>query len=318
MGSKWTQKNLPDLKGKVVVVTGANSGLGLETSRELARKGARVVMACRNLTKAEAARDEITRDVGAHADLELRSLDLADLSSIKAFADELLAAYPKLDVLINNAGIMAIPRRETADGFEMQIGTNHLGHFALTARLLERLLETPGARVVNVASQAHRAGKIRLDDLNWKKTYSKWPAYGQSKLANLLFTYELDRRVREHGLDLVSAAAHPGYSATNLQLVGPQMQGSGFMEKMTGLANDVVAQSALMGALPSLYAAFAEDVSSGDYIGPDGLMEMRGHPVKVTSNAASQDVEVGKKLWALSEELTALSFPVVGDEATAP
>jgi hypothetical protein len=235
-------------------------------------------------------------------------LDLADLQSVRRFAEEFLARHNKLHVLCNNAGVMALPYRKTTDGFEMQIGTNHLGHFALTGHLLRRLLDTPGARVVTVSSGAHRVGRIRFDDLNWEKGYRKWLAYGQSKLANLLFAYELQRRLDAAGAQLISVACHPGYAATNLQLAGPRMEGSSLMEFLSQLSNRLVAQSAAMGALPTLYAATAPDVRGGDYIGPDGLFENWGYPKKVRSNRQSHDHEAARRLWEISERLTGVRY----------
>lgn len=310
MSRKWTAEDMPDLTGETIIVTGANSGIGFEAARHFALKGARTILACRNQKKGARALKDILA-AAPEADVVLMELDLADLSSVRAFAAEVLDEQDAIDVLVNNAGVMAIPRRETKDGFEMQLGTNHLGHFALTGLLLERVAADGGGRVVNVSSMAHQMGKIRFDDLHGKKSYQKWTAYGQSKLANLLFTYELDRRVERAGLDVTSVACHPGYSATNLQLVGPQMSGSSLMEKMSALANKVVAQSAYMGALPTMYAAVAPDVRGGDYIGPDGLMEMRGHPKKVTSNAASHDAEVAAKLWEVSVQLTDVHYELL-------
>ena len=295
----WTEANIPELAGKTVIVTGANSGLGLETTRLLARHGAHVVMACRTAAKAEAAMLEDERSV-PNASLAFMPLDLADLSSVRAFAEAFTRAHEKLDVLINNAGVMALPRRETADGFEMQFGTNHLGHFALTGALMPALLQTPGARVVTVSSLMHRVGSMRFDDLHGRRSYDKWRAYSQSKLANLLFCYELERRLRVIDADVRSVGAHPGYSATNLQSVGPQASGSKLAERFYALSNKVVAQPAHMGAMPSVFAAVGDPVSGGGFYGPEGLGQVRGYPVRVESSRASHDELAAQRLWMMS------------------
>jgi NAD(P)-dependent dehydrogenase (short-subunit alcohol dehydrogenase family) len=310
--SVWTADDLPDLGGRTLIITGANSGLGYEAALGFAGKGAQVVLACRDPGRAKGALDAIR---AAHPDarLEALELDLASLTSVRRFADAFLASGRDLHVLCNNAGVMAIPYRKTADGFEMQLGTNHLGHFALTGLLLERLLATPGSRVVNVSSTAHRFGSIRFDDLHWERRYSPWRAYGQSKLANLLFTYELQRRLEARGADPIAVACHPGYAATNLQLAGPRMQESAPLESLAGLANRIFAQSAAMGVLPTVFAAAAPTVRGGDYIGPDGFMEQAGYPKKVRSSAASHDREVAARLWEISETLTGVRYGALSD-----
>ncbi|NKQ36641.1 MAG: SDR family oxidoreductase [Chloroflexi bacterium] len=302
-GKKWTADDMPDQAGKVIVVTGANSGLGYETSLALARKGAHVVLACRNMEKGETAVTQICRQL-PDASLELMPLDLADLASIRRFAGEFQANHDRLDVLINNAGIMAIPYRQTADGFETQFGVNHLGHFALTGRLIGLLRQTDNSRVVTVSSNMHRRGKIDFANLNGEQDYSKWGAYGASKLANLLFAYELQRRLAAAGSKTISAAAHPGYAATDLQA----KTGSRLQTMVMRFSNAVFAQSAAMGALPTLYAATMPDVQGGDYYGPGGMGEMRGHPVKAQSNGISHDGETAVKLWQVSEELTGVTY----------
>lgn len=307
MSQQWTAADVPDLSGKTIIVTGGNSGIGYEAARQLAGKNARVVLACRDQGKADTAAAAIR---GEHpgATVEVMALDLASLASVRAFAEAVRRQHPRLDVLCNNAGVMALPYRKTADGFEMQFGTNHLGHFALTGQLLDVLRQTAGARVVNVSSGAHRAGWIRFKDLQWERGYRKWLAYGQSKLANLLFTYELQRRLTAAQVPVLSVACHPGYAATNLQSAGPRMAGSTFMERVTDLGNRLFAQSAAMGALPTLYAVAAPDVQGGDYIGPDGVGEMHGHPRKVRSNGRSHDQDTARRLWEVSEELTGVRY----------
>ncbi|MCB8984544.1 MAG: SDR family oxidoreductase [Ardenticatenaceae bacterium] len=306
--SQWTTADMPDLTGKVAIVTGANSGLGYETALALAQKNARVVMACRNQEKGERARAQIAEQA-PEAALDLRRLDLADLSSVRALAGAVRADYDRLDMLINNAGVMALPYRETADGFEMQFGTNHLGHFALTGLLLDLLLATPEARVVTVSSLVHRRGRLNFDDLQSQKQYSKWGAYGQSKLANLLFAYELQRRLTAVSADTISVAAHPGYAATQLQEAGPNMEGSTLQRQIMDLANKLFAQSAAMGALPTLYAATAPEVRGGEFYGPDGFGGARGYPVCTDSSPRSHDVAAAIKLWQVSEELTGVTYP---------
>lgn len=296
--------DIDDLAGKVFVVTGANSGLGLVTSRELAAHHAHVVMACRNPDKAERAREEVLRRE-PQASVEIMILDLASLDSIAQFAEDF--SHERLDGLCNNAGVMAIPRRETADGFEMQLGTNHLGHFALTARLWPRLVATSGSRVVNVSSLMHRVGRMHFDDLMGERSYEKWSAYGQSKLANLLFTFELKRRAEAAGAGVTVAAAHPGYAATNLQQVGPEMSGNAFMKGVMAMANRLVAQDAEGGALPQLMALVGDGVSSGDYFGP-GRFEIVGAPKRVSCSRAARDPEAARRLWEVSLELTGVTY----------
>ena len=287
----WTAADMPDQSGRTIIVTGANSGLGEATARALAAAGGSVILACRNKAKGEAAAARMTGSV------EVRELDLADLASVRAFAQ----GVSQVDVLVNNAGVMAVPQARTADHFEMQFGTNHLGHFALTGLLLPRI----GDRVVALSSGAHRAGHIDLDDLNWQhRTYRRWGAYGQSKLADLMFAYELDRRLRAAGSPVRAVAAHPGYAATELQA-----RTESFMDAVMQLGNRLVAQSAQMGALPTLYAATMPDVSGGDYFGPDGLGELRGHPRRVGSSKASKDEAVARGLWEKSEALTGVAYP---------
>ncbi len=296
--SKWTADDLPSLDGRTFVVTGANSGLGLVTARELARHGARVVMAVRDTAKGESAAASLAGPP------EVRKLDLADLSSIRAFAE---AWDGDIDVLINNAGIMAIPESRTKDGFEMQIGTNHLGHFALTNLLLPRVTD----RVVTMSSGAHRIGKMNLHDLNWEHTdYKRWGAYGQSKLANLLFTMDLERRLVESGSDVHAYAAHPGYAATNLQ----NRTENAVQNAIMAVGNKLLAQNDGMGALPMLYAA-TQDLPGGSYVGPDGFQEQRGHPTLVGRSGRASDAGDARKLWEISEELTGVSFPLEGAAA---
>jgi NAD(P)-dependent dehydrogenase (short-subunit alcohol dehydrogenase family) len=305
--TKWTASDIPDQNGQTVLITGANSGLGLRSAEALAAAGARVLLACRNAEKAAAALDTV-KAVATGMPPEVVSLDLADLDSVRACAKQVLADVEQLDVLMNNAGVMAIPLRRTAQGFEAQLGTNHLGHFALTGLLLPALLRADAARVVNTSSQAHRIGKMRGDDLNWEKRYSKWGAYGQSKLANLLFTFELDRRAKLAGTSVVSVAAHPGYAATHLQAVGPEMSGNSIMGRVMNMANGVVAQSDSMGALPQLFGATSRTVKGGEYFGPDGLFESRGYPTSVKASSAANDTASAERLWNRSEELTGVSF----------
>jgi NAD(P)-dependent dehydrogenase (short-subunit alcohol dehydrogenase family) len=304
----WIEENVPDLTGKVAIVTGANSGLGLEASRVLARVGAHVVMAVRSVARGSAAAGEI-RAGAPEVSLAVTPLDLADLASVRSFAEGFLAAHDRLDMLLNNAGVMGIPYRKTSDGFEMQFGTNYLGHFALTGLLMPLLLKTPGARVVTVSSSMHTIGRIRFDDLNGERSYGKWRAYAQSKLADLLFAYELQRRLVAAGSSVISVAAHPGYAATNLQRVGPQMEGSRIAIRFIPVGSRLFAQSAAMGALCEIYAATSPEVRGGDYIGPAGFMEQRGFPVKVKSSARSHDAAVARRLWTVSEQLTGVSYP---------
>jgi NAD(P)-dependent dehydrogenase (short-subunit alcohol dehydrogenase family) len=304
MPSTWTASDIPEQTGRVAVVTGANSGLGLITAREFARAGAGVVIACRDTAKGETAAAEIRLQVPG-ADLDVRALDLADLASVRGFVARLGGERDQVDLLINNAGVMAPPRRTTVDGFESQFGTNHLGHFALTGLMLPFLLAAPAPRVVTLSSGAHRIGKMNFDDLQGERSYNNWRAYGQSKLANLLFCFELDRRARAAGTELMSLAAHPGYAATNLQFAGP----AAFYEKaIMTVTNRVLAQSAEMGALPTLYAATVPDLPGGAFIGPDGFMEQRGHPHIVTATGRAYDEADWRRLWEISEELTGVSY----------
>jgi len=307
----WTADDLPDLSGKTVVVTGGNSGIGFEAAKEFARKHAQVVLACRSLDKARNAAALIVA-AAPGANVDVMELDLSNLSSVRKFAGAFREQHRNLHVLCNNAGVMALPHRTTADGFEMQFGTNHLGHFALTGLLLDTLLATDGARVVTVSSGAHRFGRIRFDDLQWQRSYRKWFAYGQSKLGNLLFMFELQRRIEKAGAKLMSVACHPGYAATNLQSAGARMEGSSFKESVTDLGNRLFSQSAAMGALPTLYAAAAPEVRGGDYIGPDGMAELWGYPKKVPSSAAAHDAAAASRLWDVSEQLTKVKFDALG------
>jgi hypothetical protein len=300
----WTADQMGDRSGQTVVVTGANSGLGFETTRAFARAGAHVVLACRSRTRGTLAKQAIARETPA-ASLAVETLDLASLSSIRRFADRL--DPESLDLLVNNAGVMAIPRRTTEDGFEMQFGVNHLGHFALTGLLLDRLVAGE-ARVVTVSSAFHRRGEIDFDDLQHEASYDPWAAYGQSKLANLLFAYELQRRLDDAGLPVTSVGAHPGYAATNLQLRGPQMRDSPVRTLLYGLANRLFAQSAEKGALPICYAATAPDVSGGDYVGPDSFGGLRGYPTVTDSSPRSRDPELARDLWRVSSSLTGVSY----------
>ncbi|WP_423743437.1 oxidoreductase (plasmid) [Haladaptatus sp. SPP-AMP-3] len=307
--SGWTAERMPDMTGETVIVTGANSGLGYEVTRAFARKGASVVMACRRTNHAKTMKGKILTEA-PDATLDVREIDLADLSSIRAFADGFESEYDDLCVLCNNAGVMAVPRDETADGFELQFGVNHLGHFALTGLLLDSLLETDGeTRVVTQSSGLHENGEMVFDDLQGKREYDKWDAYAQSKLANVLFAYELDRRLGDAGIDdVASVACHPGYASTNLQGRGPRQEGSTLRLWTMRIANAVLAQSAQRGALPMLYAATAGGITGGEYVGPDGLMNMRGPPSVQSSGDRSYDEAVAGRLWDTSEELTGVTY----------
>ena len=297
----WSERDVPDQTGRIVVVTGANSGIGRETARVLARKGAHVVLAVRDREKGEAARADITSSE-PQAKVAVQPLDLASLKSVATFADEFGAAHQRLDLLINNAGVMVPPFGHTADGFEQQFGINHLGHFALTGHLLALLRRTEGARVVTVSSLAHRFRALDFDNLNAEKGYSPWTAYGYSKLANLLFMRELQRRYHDGPDSLRSAAAHPGFTKTDLQRHTAMVR---LMMKVPGMA-----QESLAGALPTLYAATAPDVAGGDYFGPGGLFEMAGPPVRAFLSSRVRNDETAQHLWEVSERLTDVTYTV--------
>ncbi|WP_306215602.1 SDR family NAD(P)-dependent oxidoreductase [Actinoplanes sp. RD1] len=293
----WTEQNIPDQQGRVAIVTGANTGLGFETARMLAERGATVVLAVRNVEKGKQAAARISGDV------TVQELDLTSLASVRSAAADLRAAHPRIDLLINNAGVMYTPRQTTADGFELQFGTNHLGHFALTGLLLDRLLPVPGSRVVTVSSTGHRIrAAIHFDDLQWERSYSRVGAYGQAKLANLMFTYELQRRLAPHGTT-IAVAAHPGVSNTELVRNTP----TALRLPVTWLA-PVLTQNAAMGALPTVRAATDPEVAGGQYYGPGGLGEVRGYPKLVASSAGSHDRAAQQRLWTVSEQLTGVTI----------
>ena len=306
----WTQNDIPSMKGKVVVVTGSNSGIGYQAALELARKEAKVWMACRSQKKAEAAMALIKVQV-PNADIVYGELDLSDLSSVKAFAKTFLKTSNRLDILINNAGIMAIPERTlTKDGFEMQIGTNHFGHYVLTGLLFPLLKKTENSRIVNVSSSAHKFGsKMIKDNINFEQGgYSAWKAYGNSKLANLLFSSALQQKINDSGLGVVVSSCHPGYTATNLQYTGTNVNKNSFMGKIVAWANYIFGQSELMGALPTLYAAVSKDVVKNGYYGPNGWFEMRGYPKTVPTSTLAKDKDLADLLWNYSEEKTSVKF----------
>jgi NAD(P)-dependent dehydrogenase (short-subunit alcohol dehydrogenase family) len=295
--SGWSTRDIPSQDGRVTVVTGTNSGLGFVTARELARAGATVVMTSRNAARGADAEQRL-RDAVPGADVRLEALDLASLASIRDFAARLSTAYDGIDLLVNNAGVMAIPRATTADGFEMQLGTNHLGHFALTGLLLPSLLGRPGSRVVTISSGAHKIGSVNFDDL--------------------LFAYELQRRLERAGATAISVAAHPGYASTNLQAVGPKESGNKVMALLMNLGNGVLGQSADDGALPQLYAATAPDVVGGAFYGPSRLMETRGAPKRVDSTSKSKDPELAARLWSVSEEMTGVGYAALTGSKAYP
>jgi NAD(P)-dependent dehydrogenase (short-subunit alcohol dehydrogenase family) len=304
--SHWTPDQLPDLSAQTILITGANSGIGLEAARVLAQKGARVVLACRSAEKARGAVESCVRD-RSDARVEAMSLDLASLASVRAFAEECAKRFPEgIDVLVNNAGVMALPRKLTADGFEMQLGTNHLGHFALTGLMLPQLAKRPHARVVNVSSGMHWVGKIRFDDLMGERRYDRWAAYAQSKLANLLFTHELQKRLAAKYPSVIAVAAHPGYSATNLQTVAAEGRGP-LAAWSARWGNALFAQSAASGALPTVRAAADPNVKGGDYYGP-AWMSAWGPAAHSSQSARSRDDSDSRRLWEESSRLTGVDY----------
>jgi len=297
--TNWTAENIPDQKGKIVIVTGSSSGIGYEAARVLANKGAKVIVAVRNLDKGEKAKEKILNQNG-NADVEVMKIDLSDLNSVKTFAEEFNSKFDKLDILINNAGVMIPPYSKTKDGFELQMGTNHLGHFALTLQLLEIIKNTPNSRIVNVSSGAHKFGNINFDDLNWEsRKYKPMRSYGDSKIANLYFTSQLAKRLDVNDNNILVTAAHPGWTATDLQ------RHSGVFEFLNGF----FAMSIEQGTLPTLRAATDLNVKSGDYYGPHAFGEWRGYPVIVQPNTLAKDETIAKKLWEVSEKLTNVKFP---------
>ena len=302
MIEKFTDQDVPEQSGRTALVTGANTGLGLEVARVLARRGARVLLGCRDQTKAAEARADILSE-GPAGEVDLLPLDLADLESVRRAADA-VATEARLDLLINNAGVMIPPLTRTKQGFELQLGVNHLGPFALTGLLLPKLMETPGSRVVHTASNAHRQGDIDFDDLGAERSYSRMGRYSQSKLANLLHAYELDRRLRAAGAATVSVAAHPGGSLTNLFRQVPRP-----LWKPVEVVGPLFLNDARAGAWPTLAAATHPDVEGGQYFGPSGPLQFKGPAIVVRSNRRSHDEALAKRLWAVSEEMTGVTYP---------
>jgi NAD(P)-dependent dehydrogenase (short-subunit alcohol dehydrogenase family) len=305
----WISSDIPDQSGKIAIVTGGNVGLGYETVKALASKGAHVLLACRNLEKGIAARDRV-QQLAPGVSIEVMRLDLANLASIRVFAEEFRAKYDRLHILVNNGGVMATPRLTTADGFELQFGTNHLGHFALAGLLLDLFLNSPMSRVVTVSSLAERFGRMNFHDLRGKKSYNRWIAYCQSKLANLLFAYELQRRLGAARSTAISLAAHPGFTSTNLR-TKLRSQETPWFHRFSGIFFDWISRSsAEQGALPQLYAATAPDVRGGEYYGPDGLFQISGDPRRMKSSRQSYNEDLARRLWNVSEELTGIEVKI--------
>ena len=306
MSSTWTQQDIPDLTRKVIVITGANSGLGYECAKTLAKKGATVVMTARNLGKGEQARSDLLKNQPG-ASLDLMQLDVGDLSSVRAFADAFKAKYDRLDILLNNAGVMAIPRQLTADGFEMQLGVNHLGHFALTGHLLAVIAKTPQARIHNVSSSANYMGTINFDDLMSQQNYSRWGAYGQSKLANIFFTFELQKRLAAAGFDTIANTSHPGVVIGNLQANSVEQSGTNLEGWLYRFAQPFIAQDISMGVLPMLYGMTAPEAIGGVFYGPR-TFNLHGYPAEKKANKAADDAAALKRFWDVSEELTGVRY----------
>ncbi len=305
---RFRAESVAPLADHDVIITGGNSGIGFEAARVLAARGARVVLACRDVARGEAARALILAE-SAHAAVTVRLLDLASLASVRRFAERFASDHTSLAVLINNAGVMALPQGRTADGFEMQLGTNHLGHFALTATLFPLLRKAPSARVVTVSSLTHKPFRFPIDDPMSERRYDPWRAYAASKLANVYFMRELDRRLRLAGDTTMSLGCHPGYSATNLTMAGVRSHGGRFARLIIGVGDRLIAQSAAQGALPILFAAASPSARGGEMIGPDGPGEMRGYPATGSIAAHGLDEAMAQRVWALSEELTGAVFP---------
>lgn len=303
----WTEMNMPELTGQRVLITGANSGIGFEAARAMAQRNAHVILACRTESKALAAMARI-RSLYPKAQLQFMPLDLGNLQSVRDMAALFFEQYDSLDILVNNAGVMWLPESRTVDGFETQLGTNHLGHFALTGLLLPALLKAPGSRIVTVSSIAHKDGNLHFDDLWLEKGYAKHKAYAQSKLANLVFARELQRRLTQAGCSSLSIAVHPGVSATHLAAPGLEQDGHPLLAKLAHWLMPLIAQGSSKGALPTLYAATSHDAEGGEYYGPGGFYEFYGYPVKATSTGRSQKPEWGKQLWEISEKLTGVQY----------
>ncbi len=306
MSHKWSQRDIPDLTGKVIVVTGANSGLGFESAKTFAEKGATVVMTARNMSKGEKAKTDILQ---AHprATVDLMQLDVGNLASVREFVDTFKAKYDRLDVLLNNAGVMAIPRQETPDGFEMQLGVNHLGHFALTGLLLDVITNTPKARIHNVTSSANWSGRINFDDLMGERNYGRWRAYGQSKLANIFFTFELQKRLTAAGFDTITNTSHPGLVLGNLQTNSVEQSGTRIEALFYNFSKLFMAQDIKMGMLPQLYGCTATEAKGGVFYGPH-TFNMRGYPKEQKANKAAYDAAALKRFWEVSEELTGVKY----------
>lgn len=305
--NRFDESSIPSQRGRVVVVTGGNSGIGLEAAVAFARREARVVIACRDPKRAADAITSI-RERSGGGDVAAMQLDLASLASVRSFTETWLASGDRIDLLVNNAGVMALPKSKTADGFETQLGTNHLGHFALSIRLLPALAKSEASRVVTVSSMTHRSGRIRFDDLHGDRAYSSSKAYADSKLANLLFAYEFDRRLRGANRKTISLAAHPGMTATQITMGSMKARGSEVLGKFLVWGNSLVAQPATMGALPTLFASVSDEMVGGEYVGPGGLWGARGYPVVAKSSEASYDLDAARRLWEVSEQLTGERF----------
>ncbi|MGI9566763.1 MAG: oxidoreductase [Nitrosopumilus sp.] len=304
MNHKWTFDDIPDLSGKTIIVTGSNSGIGYEAIKYFSAKGAQTILACRNIKNGKSAKEQILEEY-PNAKINVMNLDLADLESIHSFATKFNEKYSKLNVLLNNAGIVC-PYEKTKDGFEIQIGTNHLGHFALTGLLLHHLKNTKGSRVVNVSSLGHKSGKMNFDNFMFEKgSYTIMKAYSKSKLSNLLFTYELQRKFEKFNIDCIAVAAHPGVAKSSLSKYVTKKP---LYKIGMAIANSIMSQSTSMGVLPEIRASVDPLVKGGDYFGPGGFQELKGHPIKVKSNNASHDLDNAKRLWEISEDLTKISY----------